>query len=231
MSIIQEIQEYLLSQQDIGYKSFHSKLIPDIDENTIIGVRTPILREYAKKMINHPDLHVFLENLPHKYFEENTLHGFLLSLMKDYSELIYRLNQFLPYIDNWATCDSLIPKIFKKHKKELYEQIRIWIKSNHCYTIRFAIKMLMDHYLDDDFLPEYLSLVLKVDSEEYYVRMMVAWYYATALAKQYDLVIPIIEKRQLNTWIHNKTIQKAIESYRIRDNQKEYLRSLKIYKK
>jgi len=171
---------------------------------------------------------LFLEALPHFYFEENQLHAFLLSEMKDFAACLKAVERFLPYIDNWATCDQLSPKVFRKHRQELRDAVWRWIDSGQTYAVRFGIKMLMDHFLDGDFEPVYLEMTASVRSEEYYVRMMVAWYFATALAKQYDAALPYIENRRLDPWTHNKTIQKAVESYRIRPEQKEYLRGLKI---
>ena len=169
----------------------------------------------------------FLDELPHKFFEENQLHAFIISEIKDYDECILYLNKFLPYVDNWATCDQMSPKVFKKNHSKLLDQIKVWIKSSKTYTIRFGIGMLMQYYLDDDFKLEYLEMVSNIKSDEYYVNMMIAWYFATALAKQYDSTIKIIEGKKLDVWTHNKTIQKAIESYRITFEQKDYLRSLK----
>lgn len=223
MSVIDE----LFKLQDIKYRDFQSKLIPTVDFNNIIGVRTPELRNYAKKIVKSNEHLSFLEDLPHKYFDENQLHAFIISELKDYDLCISYINKFLPYVDNWATCDQMSPKIFKKNKDKLLEQIKSWIKSKKTYTIRFGICMLMQYYLDDSFKPEYLKMVSDVKSEEYYVNMMVAWYFATALAKQYDAVIPVLENQKLDIWTHNKAIQKAIESYRITPEQKAYLRSLK----
>ena len=195
---------------------------------SIIGVRTPDLRKYAKELSKRREIEAFLKNLPHRYFDENQLHAFLLSEMKDYGRCIEAVNAFLPYVDNWATCDQLSPKVFKKHRGELLPQIRDWMGSEHSYTVRFAIGMLMQHFLEEDFDPSYPKIVLEYRSEEYYINMMRAWYFATALAKQYDAVLPMIEERGLDPWTQNKTIQKAVESYRITDEQKLYLKSLKL---
>ena len=222
------IQNDLFKLQDIKYRDFQTKLIPTINSNTLIGVRTKELRNYAEKMIKDNNYSSFLEELPHKYFDENQLHAFIISKIKSYDECISYINKFLPYVDNWATCDQMSPKIFKKYHNELIHQIKIWIKSKETYVIRFGIKILMQYYLDDDFKLEYLKLVSNVKSNEYYVNMMIAWYFATALAKQYEFTIPFIENKKLDTWTHNKTIQKAIESYRIALDKKEYLRNLKI---
>lgn len=221
------MKEELFKLQDKKYRDFQIKLFPTLNPNTIIGIRTPELRKYAKKIIKNNEYILFMKKLPHKYFDENQIHAFIISEIKPYEECILHLNKFLPYVDNWATCDQMSPKIFKNHHKELLEQIKIWIKSKETYTIRFGIGMLMQHYLDEDFKVEYLKIVSKIKSKEYYVNMMIAWYFATALAKHYDETLPFIENNKLEIWTHNKTIQKAIESYRITNEQKEYLRNLK----
>lgn len=222
------MKEELLKLQDKKYKELQAKIIPNVEANTIIGVRTPELRNLAKKMIKENNYKTFLEELPHTYFDENQLHAFIISELKDYDECITYLDKFLPYIDNWATCDQLSPKVFKKNKDKLLKEIKVWIKSKETYTIRFGIGMLMSHFLDEDFDKKYLELVSKIKSKEYYVNMMISWFYATALAKQYDDTIVYIENNKLDIWVHNKTIQKAIESYRITDKQKDHLKSLKI---
>ena len=222
-SIIKELEKI----KDTEYRDFQIKLIPTTNKK-VIGVRTKELRNIAKKMINNPRYELFLNELPHEYFEEDQLHGFLLSEIKDYDVCIKKLNEFLPYVNNWATCDQTSPKIFKKNHDKLIIEIKKWIVSKETYTIRFGIKMMMDHYLDDDFKEEYLRMISKIKSEEYYVKMMIAWFFATSLAKQYEKTIPYLEKRVLNPWIHHKTIQKAIESYRITKDEKDYLKSLKI---
>lgn len=224
----ERIRNTLFSMQDTGYREFHSKLIPNINPDLVIGVRTPELRKYAKQLVKTPDAVEFLKILPHKYYEENNLHGFLIESMKDYDAVINALDAFLPYIDNWATCDMIAPKIFKKHLPELLLKIKDWMDSEHTYTKRFAMGMLLKYYLDEAFSTEYLDMVAAVESEEYYVNMMIAWFFATALAKQYDATLPYIENRKLSLWTHNKAIQKAIESYRITQEQKAYLKSLKI---
>lgn len=224
------IQETLFSMQDTEYRDFQAKLIPGYATDTMIGVRTPELRKYAKALLKEGDVSAFLSELPHRYFDENQLHAFLLSEMKDYESVLVELRRFLPYVDNWATCDQLSPKVFKKHPAELIDEIRCWMASEHIYTIRFGIGMLMQHYLNEHFQPEYLAWVAAVQSEEYYVNMMRAWYFATALAKQYEATIPLLEQQQLDTWTHNKTIQKARESYRITDAQKDYLKTLRRQK-
>ncbi len=225
---VEEIREGLFALKDEKYKDFHKKLIPTVDENTVIGIRTPALRKYAKEVSGTPGAEVFMQTLPHEYYEENNLHGMLIETMKDYDECIAYLDEFLPYVDNWATCDLISPKVFKKHKDELLVKIKEWMASDRVYTIRFGMEMLMTHFLDEDFKPEYLDMVADVRSEEYYVNMMIAWFFATALAKQYEASLTYIENRRMDRWTHNKTIQKAIESYRITDEQKQYLRSLKI---
>ena len=225
--IIQEIREKLSSLQDLKYREMQVRIIPSVKPESIIGVRTPELRKMAKELAQSREIGVFLENLPHKFFEENQLHAFIVSGMKDYRECLGALNRFLPYVDNWATCDQMSPRVFKKHRPELMESIRGWLGSVETYTIRFGIGMLMEHYLDEDYDPACPEMVAAVRSEEYYVNMMIAWYFATALAKQYEAVLPFITEHRLDTWTHNKAIQKAIESFRITPEQKEYLKSLK----
>jgi len=222
-----KIQQQLFALRDEKYKAFHSKLIPTIDPQTIIGVRTPELRKLAKQIEQEPETQEFLHTLPHRYYEENNLHDFLLERIKDYPTFLAELNAFLPYIDNWATCDGLRPKCVKKHLPEFLQEIRGWMHAERTYTVRFGINMLMSFYLDDAFQEEYLSWVAQVQSEEYYVQMMQAWYFATALAKQWDSTILYLQNDQLGTWIHNKTIQKATESRRISTQQKQLLRTLK----
>ena len=224
---LQEIRERLLGMQDRAYRDFQVKLIPGMDAQKEIGVRTPELRKQAKELAKREDIREFLNDLPHQYFDENQLHAFILSGEKDFEKCMEDLERFLPYVDNWATCDQTSPKVFRKHRKELLDAIRRWIESDHPYTVRFAIKMLMEHFLDEDFDPAYPEMVAEVRSEEYYIRMMIAWYFATALAKQYEAVLPYLEQKKLDVWTHNKTIQKAVESYRITEEQKEYLKSLK----
>ena len=227
---VDEIRKELFKLQDIKYRDFQKKLIPTSDPDSVIGVRTPELRKYAKQLAKEDNIVVFLNDLPHMYFDENQLHAFIISELKDYMRCIDEVERFLPYVDNWATCDQMSPKVFKKHRQELLERINIWIGSKETYTVRFGIGMLMEHFLDEDFDEKYPEMVADVRSEEYYVNMMIAWYFATALAKQYDAVIPYIEEHRLDVWTHNKTIQKSVESYRITQEQKEYLRSLKIKK-
>lgn len=224
---MKSIVDELFKLQDIKYRDFQVKLIPNKSIDGMIGVRTTDLRKLAKHLVKEKSYSLFLNDLPHKYFDEYQLHAFIISDLKDYDECISYLNKFLPFVDNWATCDQMSPKVFKKYHTELLEQIKVWIKSEHAYTIRFGIGMLMQHFLDDDFNKEYLKWVSNIKSDEYYVNMMIAWYFATALAKQYKDTIPYLEKNKLDIWTHNKTIQKSIESYRITDIQKEYLKSLK----
>lgn len=224
MKVIDE----LFNLKDEKYKELQAKIIPNIKSDSIIGVRTPELRKFAKDLVKNNNYLSFFNELPHKYFDENQLHAFIISEIKDYDECILYLNKFLPYVDNWATCDQLSPKVFKKNHDKLLDQIKVWIKSKETYTIRFGIGMLMQYYLDDNFKLEYLEMVSNIRSDEYYVNMMIAWYFATALAKQYDSTIKVIENYKLDKWVHNKTIQKSIESYRISLEQKEYLRSLKV---
>ncbi|MBQ9155355.1 MAG: DNA alkylation repair protein [Eubacterium sp.] len=224
----EEIRQRLYELQDTGYRDFQSKLIPNISPDSMIGVRTPALRKLAKKLIKDPDINGFLRDLPHYYFDENQLHAFLISEIKDFAVCMDQVRRFLPFVDNWATCDQLSPKVFRKHRPELLPFIREWIRSDQTYTVRFGIGMLMQHFLDEDFNTEYPRLVAAVRSEEYYINMMIAWYFATALAKQYEAAVPYIEQRKLEGWTHNKAIQKAVESRRISPEQKEYLRGLKV---
>ena len=222
------VQVRLFELQDMQYRDFHCRLMPTINPDTVIGVRVPELRKFAKAFAAEPEAAGFMQSLPHRYYEENNLHGILISSMKDYGQTTAALNAFLPYVDNWVTCDLMRPGVFKKHLPELLEQIKCWMASDKTYTIRFGIEMLMIFYLDDMFRPEYPEWVAEVHSGEYYVKMMIAWYFATALAKQYDAVLPFILEQRLDPWTHNKAIQKAIESRRITDEQKNRLRALKI---
>jgi 3-methyladenine DNA glycosylase AlkD len=226
--IVSEIRDELFRLQDSGYRDFQSKLMPTIDASTAIGVRTPALRALAKKLVKREDVGLFLSDLPHTYFDENQLHAFIISELRDYTACLQEVERFLPYVDNWATCDQMSPKVFKKHREELLDPIKRWISSDATYTVRFGVGMLMEHYIDDDFDPSYLDMVAAVRSEEYYIRMMVAWYFATALAKQYDTALPYLRDQRLDRWTHNKTIQKAVESRRISPEQKDCLRGLKI---
>ena len=227
-TITDEIREELMSLRDAGYRDLQCRILPTVDPQTIIGVRTPDLRRLVKQFVKRADVEDFLGELPHTCFDENQLHAFILSEIRDFTECVDSVSWFLPYIDNWATCDQLSPKVFARHREELLPRIREWIADGRTYTVRFGVGMLMQHYLDDAFDPAYPSLAAGIRSDEYYVRMMVAWYFATALAKQYDAVIPFLQQKKLDTWTHNKTIQKAVESYRITPEQKDYLKSLRI---
>jgi 3-methyladenine DNA glycosylase AlkD len=221
------ITAQLKENQDETYRDFMSRLIPTVAPEKVLGVRTPALRAMAKQLKNDERSRQFLEELPHTYFEENQLHGFLISESRDFETCICELEKFLPFMDNWATCDQTSPKEFKKHRKELVPYIEKWLRSPHTYTVRFAIGMLMQHFLDEDFKPEYLEMVSGIRSEEYYINMEIAWYMATALAKQWDAAIPYLEQGKMEKWVHNRTIQKARESYRITEEQKAYLKTLK----
>lgn len=226
--IIDEIKGALFAQQDTAYRDFQVKLIPGLESGAMIGVRTPVLRKLAKQMAKREEIDDFLKALPHTYFDENQLHAFIVSERKDFIQCVEEVNTFLPFVDNWATCDQMSPKVFKKHRQELLPYIREWIASGQIYTVRFGIGMLMEHFLDENFDPAYPEMVSKVRSEEYYVNMMIAWYFATALAKQYEVALPYIEENRLAPWTHNKAIQKAVESYRITPEQKGYLKGLKV---
>lgn len=219
-----EIRSRLFALQDVKYRDFQSGLIPNIPPETMIGVRTPELRQLAKEVGINED---FLAALPHRYFDENQLHAFIISAIRDKSECLRRAEEFLPYVDNWATCDQMSLKCFKKSPEELLPRIRIWIKSPHAYTVRFGVGCLMEFFLDEHFSPEYIELVSEIRSDEYYVNMMIAWYFATALAKQYETAVGYIERRSLDPWVHRKAVQKAIESYRVTDEHKQYLRTLR----
>ena len=222
-----DLQQQLFALQDKTYREFHSKLMPDTDKETVIGIRIPVLRKFAREFARRLEAREFLQQLPHQYYEENNLHMMLIIAEKDYEKCLAEVERFVPYIDNWATCDMPAPKCFAKHKQELLPKVEEWIASEETYTIRYGIDLLMALYLDEDFRPEYLKLAASVTSEEYYVKMVIAWYFATALAKQWDSTIPYIEQRRLSDWVHRKTIQKAVESYRITKEQKDYLRTLK----
>lgn len=225
-----EIQKLLFAKQDIKYRDFQAPLFPNIEKERMIGVRTPELKKLAKELYDSETANKFMEALPHYYFDENQLHAFLISLIKDYKTCLKEVEKFLPYIDNWGTSDQSSPKVFNKHKEELIKEIKRWLKSKHVYTVRFAIRMLLGLYLDESFKEEYLEWVSAIKSDEYYINMMIAWYFATALAKQYQTTIKYLEEKRLSPWVHNKTIQKAIESYHINDAQKSYLRTLKVQK-
>ena len=221
------IQKYLLSQADQKYRDFTLPLIPNVDEKTFIGVRLPILKKYAKEL-NDKDRDIFLNSLPHLYHEENLLHALILSYIKDYDEFIHRIDIFLPYVSNWAVCDSICNKYLNKHLDKLIKEIYSWLKSKEVYRVRYAVKCLMNCYLGDEFKDEHLLKVEEVKLDDYYVKMMVAWYLATGLAKNYDSFIKPIEEKKFDKVIHNKAIQKAVESYRVSEEHKTYLKSLKV---
>lgn len=220
-----EIRQTLLAMAEPEYGDFSAKLMPTVNRDTVIGIRVPLLRKYAKSLTDYRD---FLADLPHKYFEENNLHGFLLERERDFDRCIEKLDAFLPYVDNWATCDSMKPRVLKGRPEQLLPHILRWLKSDRVYTVRYAINLLMSYYLDEDFQENYLQLVADIRSEEYYINMMRAWYFATALAKQYEATLPYIENSVLDKWTHNKAIQKAVESYRITKEQKKHLKTLRI---
>ena len=222
------IRETLFSLRDEKFAAFQARLIPNVAPERIIGVRTPTLRKLAKTLRGSGEAEEFLKALPHEFFEENHLHAFLLCEMKDFDACVQAVEDFLPYVDNWATCDQMSPGVFRKNKQALLPYIRCWIASERCYTRRFGTGMLMSHFLDEDFREDYLRLGSDKRSEEYYVNMMIAWYFATALAKQYEAALPYLENRRLDPWVHNKTIQKAVESFRVSDEHKACLRALKI---
>lgn len=222
-----EIVSELFRLRDAEYAQMQKKIIPTVEEARIIGVRTPALRALAKNLYGTQETEAFLKRLPHPYFDEDQLHAFVISLEKDFDQCVNRVEAFLPYVDNWATCDQLSPKAFRKEPEKLLDRIHDWIHSDRTYTVRFGVGMLMQHFLGDRFRTEYASMVAQIRSEEYYINMMRAWYFATALAKQYDTVLPFLEEKRLDDWTHNKAIQKALESYRITPEQKAYLKTLK----
>lgn len=222
------ILEKLFALQDKAYQEFQSKLMPTVSPETVIGVRTPLLRKLARELSGTPQAEAFLRILPHEYYEENNLHAFLIEKIRDYDTALAETERFLPYIDNWATCDCFCPGIFAKHKAELLDPIRRWLDSGEIYTMRYAMGLLMRFYLEEDFRPEYLAWVAERHGEEYYLNMMRAWFFATALAKQPDATLPWLMEKRLDVWTHNKTIQKAVESYRIPQEMKQQLRSLRI---
>ena len=233
------IRKALFKEQDLKYRDFHRKLIPTVDGETVIGVRTPAVKQVAKEFAAHPRVDDFLCALPHRYYDENQVHAFILSAIKDFDACVLRVEQFLPHVNNWATCDQLRLGAFsrKKNRPALLKLIRLWLKGqlssgekvqDDTYVVRFGIEMLMQFFLDEDFKPEFLKWVAAVHREDYYVKMMVAWYFATALAKQYEATLPYVEGKRLEAWTHNKTIQKAVESYRITPEQKAYLKTLKV---
>lgn len=225
-----DIQKILMDMQDLKYRDFNSSLLPGVPKESVIGVRIPEIRKYARTLYKTGEWEQFIIELPHTYYEENALHMILLCNIKDYDICIKYINEFLPYVDNWAVCDSGVPDCFKKNLDKLMTEVKVWIKSDRTYTVRYAVGVLMRLFLDEHFDKRYLAMVADIESEEYYVNMMVAWYFATALAKQWDSTIAYIEDRKLTPWVHNKTIQKAVESYRITPQQKVYLKSMRIKK-
>lgn len=224
---MEEIRMRLYSLQDPEYRAFHSRLMPEVPMEKIIGVRIPLLRTLAKELNREGKGEVVFSSLPHETYEELNLHGFLIEYIRDYDSCVKALEQFLPYVDNWATCDMVSPKILGKHRDRLLEQIKAWIRSDHDFTVRYGLGMLMRYYLDEEFKAEYLELAAGIKREEYYVRMMVAWFFATALYKQYDASVQYLQERRLPQWVHNKTISKACDSQRMTKEQKEYLKSLR----
>ena len=222
------IQERLNALRDEKNAAFLARLIPNLPPESILGARTPDLRRLARELRGTEEAARFLEALPHRLFEENQLHAFLIAEIRDYERCLLAVERFLPFVDNWATCDGLRPKVFQKHRSELIEEVKRWLASGDTYTVRFGLGMLMTHYLDAEFRPEFLDWAAAVRSEEYYVRMMLAWYFATALAKQYEAALPVLEQRRLDPWTHNKTIQKAAESFRVPEEHKAILRTLRV---
>jgi 3-methyladenine DNA glycosylase AlkD len=231
MNVLDKIQDFLKGQKSQKLKDFNAKLIPNIDSNCVLGVKLPVLRNFAKQLYKECDCTSFLQSLPHTYHEENHLHAFIIEQVKDYNECLRLTQEFLPFVNNWAVCDCFKPAVFKANKQKLLPEINKWITSEHVYTVRFGVNMLMSHFLDNDFCPEYALWVANVKQDDYYLKMVVAWYFATALAKQWESVISLVEQKVLPTWTHNKTIQKAVESFRISTEQKEYLKTLKIKEK
>ncbi len=226
---MENILKVLFSMQDIGYREFQSRLMPNIDKERIIGVRTPDLRRYAKELGKKAEADGFLESLPHKYYEENNLHGFIIeNLSEDYSQVMRLTEEFLPYIDNWATCDSFAPKVFKKNKDRVYLKTKEWLNSSHTYVVRYGIVTQLRLFLDEDFNEEMLGILSEINSDEYYINMALAWYFSIALIKQYPKTIPLFKERSLNPWVHNKALQKATESFRVPKEKKDYFRTLKI---
>lgn len=224
---MEPIEKKLFALQDAGYQAFQRKLMPTVPHEKVIGVRIPALRALAKELAGTAEAEAFLEQLPHRYYEEDNLHGFLLERVRDYDTALARVEAFLPWVDNWATCDTTSPKVFARHTDRLLEPVRRWIASDKTYTIRYGLGMLMRYYLDEGFRPEYLEWAGSVTSEEYYVRMMVAWFFATALAKQPDAAWPWVAEARLSPWVRAKAVQKALESRRITPRQKQELRALR----
>jgi 3-methyladenine DNA glycosylase AlkD len=221
------LYDRLMAVQDMEYRAFMMNLVPNVPPETIIGVRTPAMRAIAKELSKSPDRDAFLSTLPHPYYEEKLIHFFVLAEIKDFDECVTRVEIFLPYVDCWPVSDQATPKTFRKNHEKLLPYVRKWIASGHVYTARFGLRMLMNEFLDDDFKPEYLALAASKQGDDYYLKMMVAWFFATALAKQYDETVPYFETHRLDEWTHRKAIRKAIESYRVSDAHKAYLRSLR----
>lgn len=221
------LYDRLIEVKDDAYREFQIKLVPNIPPETVIGVRTPEMRKIAKEVFSSPDRDAFLSDLPHWYYEENLIHFFVISMIRDYDECVQAVETFLPYVDCWPVSDQATPKSFAKNHQKLLPYIRKWIASEHVYTARFGIRMLMNEFLGDDFRTEYPELVADKKCEDYYLKMMIAWYFATALAKKYDETVPFLEERRLDEWVHKKAIQKALESYRVSEEHKECLRSLR----
>ena len=221
------LYDKLVAVRDEEYRAFQVKLVPNIPAETILGVRTPDLRQIAKELFESADREAFLKSLPHNYYEENLVHFFVLAMIKDFDSCVQGVEAFLPYVDCWPVSDQATPKAFRKNHEKLLPYTRKWITSEHVYTARFGLRMLMNEFLDDDFKTEHLELVANKKGEDYYLKMMVAWFFATALAKQYEESLPYFEGRKLDEWVHKKAIQKAVESYRVTDAHKAYLKSLR----
>lgn len=227
-TVNEEVLKKLMMLSDAGYRDFHSALIPNVDKDRIFGVRMPLIRKTAKEMIKDGSADDFIRILPHTYYEENNLHALIIAHISDFNLLIYELERFLPFIDNWATCDSLRPKAFKKNQKAARECCYRWLQAEDEYTVRFGIEMLMVYFADESFSAEDIERIVKIKSDKYYVKMMTAWYFATLLSKQWDEVVCVLEEQRIDKWVHNKAIQKAVESFRITDSQKQYLKSLRL---
>ena len=222
----EEIVSELFRMREEDYAKMQARILPTIAPDRIIGVRTPALRAFAKRLRQDRDAESFLSCVPHFYFDESQLHAFVIAMEQDFEKCITAVEAFLPFVDNWATCDQLLPKVFRKEPEKLLPRIRIWIRSDQTYTVRYAIGLLMQHFLGDNFDPKYADMVAAVRSEDYYINMMIAWYFATALAKQYESVLPYLEEKRLSDWVHRKTIRKSVESYRIPEAHKAYLKTL-----
>ena len=221
------LYDRLIEVKDDKYREFQAKLVPNIPPETILGVRTPELRKIAKEVYDSGDRDAFLNELPHAYYEENLIHFFVLAMIRDFDECVQAVEAFLPYVDCWPVSDQATPKAFKKNHQKVLPYIRKWIASDHVYTARFGIRMLMNEFLDRDFSEEYPELVASKKGDDYYLKMMIAWYFATALAKQYDASVPYLEEHRLDEWVHRKAIQKAVESFRVTEEHKEHLKSLR----